>query len=163
MTVDYEPWETCWIKAQSYTTTRNLILGGSAGKLRERGTTVAWEPRREVDTTQGVTWDLPSEVDTRGGPLHGVGLEHCQWRRVSLTVAWDPWQDQDALLLGLEELTLSVERSLTDSSLEHTKEGRGRTPRSRSSWGLVTKCGHYSRNSQDLWDGKDILLCLCVD
>ena len=117
MTVDYEPWKTCWIKAQSYTTTRNLILGGSAGKLRERGT----------------------------------------------TVAWDPWQDQDALLLGLEELTLSVERSLTDSSLGHTKEGRGRTPRSRSSWGLVTKCGHYSRNSQDLWDGKDILLCLCMD
>ena len=64
-------------------------------------------------------------------------------------VAWDPWQDQDALLLGLEELTLSVERSLTDSSLGHTKEGRGRTPRSRSSWGLVTKCGRYSRNSQD--------------
>ena len=109
MTVDYEPWKTCWIKAQSYTTTRNLILGGSAGKLRERGTTVAW--------------DLPSEVDTRGGPLHGVGLEHCQWRGVSLTVAWDPWQDQDVLLLGLEELTLSVERSLTDSILRATKVG----------------------------------------
>ena len=77
MTVDYEPWKTCWIKAQSYTTTRNLILRGSAGKLRERGT----------------------------------------------TVAWDPWQDQDVLLLGLEELTLSVERSLTDSSLGPTKEG----------------------------------------
>ena len=88
---------------RSHITTRNLILGGSAGKLRERGTAVAWDPPRKVVTREAT-----------GGSLGSI-------------------------------------------------TGRGRTPRSRSSWGLVTKCGHYSRNSQDPWDGKDILLCLCVD
>ena len=80
---------------RSHTTTRNLILRGSTGKLRERGTGVAWDPWKDLDALL---------LGTTG-------------------VAWDPWQDQDVLLLGLEELTLSVERSLTDSSLGPTKEG----------------------------------------
>ena len=64
MTVDYEPWKTCWIKAQSYTTTRNLILGGSAGKLRERGTTVAWDPWMDLDALLLGTTGVAKEVDT---------------------------------------------------------------------------------------------------
>ena len=63
---------------RSHTTTRNLILRGSTGKLRERGTAVAWDPWKEVDTLLR-SWN-------------------CQWRGVSLTVAWDPSQDADALL-----------------------------------------------------------------
>ena len=65
----------------------------STGKLRERGWAVAWDPWKDLDTLlgtagvawdpwngkdillgAGVAWDLPREVDTGGGPLHGLGL-----------------------------------------------------------------------------------------
>ena len=51
---------------RSHTTTRNLILRGSTGKLRERGTAVAWDPPRKVDTREatGVARDPWKEVDT---------------------------------------------------------------------------------------------------
>ena len=44
----------------------------STEELRERGTTVAWGPRQEVATTQGVAWVPRREVDTtQGGRSQG--------------------------------------------------------------------------------------------
>ena len=60
----------------------------STGELRERGTTVAWVPRREVDTTQG-----GSSQGSLGRGGHKVR-----------TSAWS------------KAGTLSVEKGLTDSS-----------------------------------------------
>ena len=60
----------------SHTTTRNLILRGSTGKLRERGRAVAWDPRKDVDALLriGVAGDPSRGVDTTRGEarIHGM-------------------------------------------------------------------------------------------
>ena len=41
----------------------------STGELSERGRTVAWVPRREVDTTQGGSSQGPVELSGRTPPV----------------------------------------------------------------------------------------------